>query len=288
LADVVRLVGTALPYVPALIALLCGIWAARRMLSPDIRARPDRGAAIWLASVIAVVAGVLITIAVASIAVMFSSNPPNYAFGLPFGIGIGALLGLAGILGYSILARPGFGRIALAGTLIGPAILVGATALATSVGITIGQAQLDNEQARHAEEVAARSAKVHLTVEDLEVDTARGGAVVAAVRMRVRLSTDVAVSFDPALKEQEPRFLLSPADPQGAPLEGAAPADSPVTIDAGQSHVYELAFEYSSEMVNGTQGGTYRAGSPGTWTMEVFFNDPMAGEYDVKLPVEVR
>jgi uncharacterized membrane protein YedE/YeeE len=267
--------------------LLGGIWAAGRMRSADVRARPDRSAAIWLASGLALLAAVTVAIAVASIVVMFSGNAPNYAIGVPFGIGIGALVGIAGILGYAILARPRIGRIALCGTLLGPALLIGATTVANTAAIVMGQARLDSEVAQHAAEVAARSSSLHLTVDGVEVDTARGGSVVAAVRMRLRLSTDVTVSFDRTLKEPDPRFVLVPAEPNGSVLDTSVPPGGPATIAAGESYVYELAFRYPDELLNPT-GGTYRAGAPGTWTLTVSFVDPVTGEYEVKVPLELR
>jgi uncharacterized membrane protein YedE/YeeE len=281
------LLSGALPYMPALAVLLGGIWAAGRMRSADVRARPDRSAAIWLAAGLALLAAVTVSIAVASLVVMFSGNAPNYAIGVPFGIGIGALIGISGILGYAILARPRIGRIALCGTLLGPALLIGATTVANTAAIVMGQARLDNEVAQHAAEVAARSSKLHLTVDGVEVDTAQDGSVVAAVRMRVRLSSDVSVSFDPTLKEPDPRFVLVPAEPSESVLDTSVPAGGPATIAAGENHVYELSFRYPDERLN-PAGGTYRPGAPGTWTLRVSFVDPVTGEYEVQAPLELR
>jgi len=276
----------ALTYLPALVALIGGIWAVKRIRRPDVRDRPDRPTAIRLIAAVALVGGLGLGILGAFTALVLSGNGPSLASALTFGLAGGAIFGLAGTLGYTLLARPRFGRIALAGTIVGPVLLVGATLLGSSVASLVALAPFEKSAAQHAADVAARSAAVHVTVEAKEVETAKNGAVVAAVYLRVRVSTDVAVSFvaDPAW----PCFDLFPPNPETAMyLDTCSPPGSPTRLGAGESHWYSLNFQYSDELINETQG-TYRAGPPGMWTLRVGFLDQADGEYEVKVPLELR
>jgi hypothetical protein len=273
----------ALVYLPALVAVIGGIWAIKHIRRPDVRDRPDRPAAIRLIVAVALVGGLALGVLGGFTALIFSGNAPNIAGVLTFGLAAGAIFGFAGTLGYALLARPRFGRIALAGTIVGPALLVGATFFGSSLASTLALGPFEKAAAQHAADVAARSVAVHVAVEAKEVQTARDGTVVAAVYLRVRVSTDVAVSFiaDPAW----PCFVLFPPNPDTAMyLDTCSPAGSPRRLGAGETYLYSLNFQYSDQLIKETQG-TYRAGPPGTWTLRVGFLDQAEREYEVKVPL---
>jgi hypothetical protein len=266
------------------IGLIGGLWAVNRLRSPEMRARPDRRTALRLVGIVAILATLAATVLVAELSTMFSSNSPNYVTALPYGLGFGAFVGLAAILGYVLFA--GRGRSgATAAVLAGPVILIAATILGAVGSTAFQQASFASDEDQHQQATADRSTKVHASVEQLEVQTTTGGKV-AGVNLSVTLSTDVALQFDASAKEPDPRFRLLPPD-SSATLDAAAPPGSPTTIDAQASHAYVLAFNYPEEILNAT-AGTEVPGSPGTWILEITFADPAVGEYLVRIPVEVR
>ena len=285
----VRLLGNVLPIIPLAVALLGGIWAIGRLGSSAIRARADRTTAIRLVIVTSIVAFAVATLLFASIASMFSSNPPNFAIGLPWGVVAGGFVGLSGILGYALLAGRRIGSGAIAGVIAGPVALTAVTALGIWISISLQQAATTSEEATRAQQIAQRSTAVHAAVDGVEVETAQGGSVVAAVRLRLALSTDVTLTFDPTLKEPAPHFRLIPpvGFERGSSMDSVAPAGSPTSIAAQGSAVYELAFRYPDELINATSG-TDRAAPPGAWTLEISFTDPAVGDYVITVPVEVR
>jgi hypothetical protein len=278
-----------LPDMPALVAVIGGLWGIRRIRKPDIRARADRPIGIRLAWAAAVLGGLVISAVAASIGVMFSEGNFNLLLGLPFGIAAGVLFGLAAVFGYALLARTRLGGIAAAGSLLGPVLLLGGTMLVNGAAARLSQAQFDADVAANDAAVAARSSVLHVAIESIDVKTAQGGAVIAAVHLRLRLSTDIALEFPPSNRGPEPAFYLEPPDPYGAvALTAAAPPGSPASIAAGGFAIYSLDFQYTDELIHATTG-TYRAGPPGAWVLGVFFGQPTtSGEYNVELPLTLR
>src|SRR5262245_53778737 len=273
-------------YVPALVAVIGGIWAVVRIRRPDIRDRPDRSVAIRLVAALAVVAGLGIGVLAAFSALIFAPNQSSAVVGLISGVIGGACCGLAGILGYALLARPRIGRIAIAGAILGPVLLIAATNQATIIASSGDLAALDEKLAQHNSEIAARSAALHVTVDVTKVQLGREGAVVAAVNLRVRLSTDVPVILAPG--RHDPCFVLFPPDPKAAMyLDNCAPPDAATRLMPGQTYEYLESFRYPVALVNETEG-TYRAGPPGLWRLRIDALDTAEQEYDVWVPVELR
>jgi len=271
---------------PSIVALLGGIWAIQRVRRPDIRARADRSTGIRVALAVALIGGVLAAGLIGLAGMMFSEAHQSPLLAVPFGSVAGGVLGLAAIFGYALLARPRVGAVAVAGSMIGPVVLISGTLLTTSIASTIELGPLRRAVEQHDTEVAAPSAAIHVTAEAPTVETARGGAVISVVNLRIRLTADVPITLE--TEDPAPCFTLFPPDREAAMyLQTCARPGSPTTFRPARSYVYETWLRYPLALIDATQG-TYRAGPPGTWTLRVDFLDAAGAEYDVSLPMELR
>jgi hypothetical protein len=285
---IIDMTGTFLPFLPGLVAVVLGAWAFLVMRRPVMRKRADRSLAVRLIVVVGALVGVAGTVLVASAMVMFSSRSPDIVAGSPFGLAAALTAALAACFGYVAAARRVTGAKAVAGVLAGPAVLFVATVLFAQIGQTFTLASETAAEAQEVEAMAERSAALELSASDIVVETARGGEVVAAVRLQARLRAGTSIQIEPAAKDSALRFQLVPnkgAD-VGDQMHAVAPLGSPTALGPGIDATYAIEFRYEESVLLG-QGGTVRPGVPGPWLLVASFVDVIGQEYRVEALVDI-
>jgi hypothetical protein len=279
--------GTIVPWLPAIVAVVGGAWAIVVLRRSTMRQRGDRSLAIWLIAAVGALAGVVTTLLVASIMVMFSSRSPDVVAALPFGLAAGVAVALAACLGYVAATRRAAGRSAVMGVLLGPAVLIVASMLSQQFGQTLARASEDAGATEAADIVAQRSATLELSATDITVETARGREVVAAVRLDATIRAGTSIQIEPSQRANVLRFLLIPnagADVKDQ-MNAEVPPGSPTALAPGVDAVFEIEFRYESSTLLGE--GTIRPGEPGRWLLVAEFLDVNGQEYRVETLIDI-
>jgi hypothetical protein len=286
--SVLRTLAGILPWTPVALALLAGGWGIRRFLRAPVRDRADRRTAAFLAVATGLVTGAFVTVSMASVAVMFTANEPNYAIGLALGAPAAILTALGSIAGYVAMARPTARRGALAGVVAGPIIVIAGFFAGGAAGLAATNAAYDAEQAMIASQVAQRSTGLTISVGDVSVTTAKAGTVIADVEVHVVVHAPSDIGLDLGSKLDYPRFTIVPAD--GADVRGTLFSDpiagGPATLAAGSDTGYDVKFTPPPGWLDG-YGGTFQAGAPGSWLLTMSIVDASEAEYQAQAKVAV-
>ena len=265
MAEVLRQVGTALPFIGVGLAIIGGLIGLRLAYGGAMRQRADRGNAARTGLALAAVGGGLGAVFVAMIASSFTGG--NWPGMLPAaaviaGLPVAGVVFGAAAAGYAFAARVRPAGDASIGAALGPLALLAICLAGYGLSSAANQMDADAAQQQHIDEVAARSTGLHLTVDEATT-TLDGNGLVASVHMvlRLRSDTDLGIAQLPG-KVAYPLFVLSPTkgnDPN-TEIQVEAPAGSPQRLEAGIDARYELTFE-------GSHAPTQSP--PGDWTLEV-------------------
>jgi len=271
--DIVNAIGGMLFWLAVALPLIGGAVAIPMLRRAPRNERPDLGSAMSAATAIAVIALLAGTLRIGQLAGMFGGGP-DYVLGLAFGIGAGALLFASALSGYAVLARPRIGSLAVAGVLLGPAILIGGP-IGAGAGLQALARSLDVQQA--ISERAARSDGLNLVVSDLQT-TLRPDGAIDTVRLVATVSATRTYRVNVSPVDGGPFFWAEPVpNPHGEGL-GMIVRHGAVTFAPGTP----VRFEFSA------RADSYQSLEPGAWEFQMQFIDFQGVDYVVGVPVELR
>lgn len=187
LEDLARLVGL-LPWVPTVVFVVGGAWAILLLTRPPRNTRPDRRSAVGCVVALSLLLGGAVLAFAAALGNAWGGNAgAGIPTGLPIAIGIGAMVFLAGLTGYALLARPSVGDVAIIGVVVGPLLLGGTTWLAVPTA-------RDMQRSLEQRAIEERSQFIHVTVEDIRYTT--GMTRDPATGLDVEVVTSVNLTID--------------------------------------------------------------------------------------------
>lgn len=271
-----RLLATVTPFLPALVAVVGGLYALWAMRREPIRSRNDLRQGIGLAVFVALGLGVFAGLMAYSFS-GFDSGPRPEARGpaAAFGAIAAGLAGLAGLAGYVLLARRA-SRLALLGSVLGPALLIGVSIGVTVVSANLSNAAYQSQQDSETAVIADRSRGLTLTISDVTASLASDGVAIGVAHLRATIHADRDIALQPGSKIDNPRFQF--LVPYTSPLDLTVGADSPVSLTRGQDSTWDLTYTVPAQLL-GAYGGTERAPGAGEWTLHIYFVDAAGAEY---------
>jgi hypothetical protein len=286
-----RILATGLPILGLIALLILAGWSLRELLSDRLRQRRDRS--------IAVVLGAAMGVAVGGTVVWFGVNLATFGGGsphldrylqyLPIGLGIAAPVAIAAVAGYAVVVRTRLARVALIGTALGAAVMIGMGLLGGSVvshaNAQVVQIAID----RDAADLAARSSVLTLSISDLHVTTTSGAMIVSRIRMRVAVATSRDIRIAGGGKTVWPRFLIK-QEGNHPMLDAPTPA-GPTFLAAGSSTSYDLTFD-APQLSDGGKSriilaSTYVEPTVGNWILGMQLEDETGQTFEVTTPVVV-
>jgi hypothetical protein len=284
-AELLRSVGVALPFVGAGLSLIGGLLALAMLRRGGMRQRSDRRMAIGITLLIAIVVGGIVAVFTALIGSAWGGG--NWIPVLPiaagvFGLPVAIIVTGAGLAGYALAVRlrPA-GDVAWA-AFAGQAVLGLACLLAAELATTAQEMDAAAAIERDQAAVAANSEGLHLTVTSVET-TLDAAGMVQRVEMHLQLvsDTDVAIDSIPG-KVNYPLFVLSRtrSDPN-TEMQVEAPAGSGQRLAPGQPVAYDIVFDTDVS-------GVPTRGAPGSWFLEVRFAGTNGINYAVEREVDLR
>jgi hypothetical protein len=257
-----------LPWLPGVIAVvagLIGLGLIRKLPRSD---RVDRGDAKALAGLMAPVAGIAGFIAFAP--VIFDADPTPFFIATAIGAVLVAFVGyLAGIAGYALLARPGIGRRAVVGALLGPLLFAGATLALRPIGKGLEEGARNAAMRERAREVGL---SVRIETLDVTMAIARDTATDSDIEAVDAVTLTITIRTDIALGSTYLR-LYRPDSPFGTPFHN----ESIDTLDPGTVNWRGATFRKSSAHGNSRK--------PGEWMLELYTHDASNRTYDVRIPL---
>jgi len=286
-----RFLAAGLPIVGSIAVLAVAGWGLRELLAERVRERPDRPVAVVLAVVIGVtVGGTLVWLGV-NVATFGGENPhlDRYLQFLPIGLMIAAPVAIASVAGYAILVRTRLARVALIGTALGAAAMIG---IGVSGGSVVSYANAQSVEIaidQDAADLAARSSVLTLSISDLHVATTGGGTVVSRIRMRVAVATSRDIRIAVGNKTAWPRFLVKQEG--NHPMLDAPTPPGPAFLGAGSSTMYDLTFD-APQLSDGGKpriilASTYVEPTLGSWVMRMQLEDEAGQTFEVTAPVVI-
>jgi hypothetical protein len=267
-----------------LLAIVASVLGLARLISPSMRDSRVRFVALAIAVALGILGGAVIELLIAGIAAMDTGRPEeNYLPLLPYALGAGLLIAGTSIAGYALftLGEPGR-RGALVGCFLGPILLVGAWAGATSLEQGLNDLRYEAEQTEFTE-ASTEMATVEVRGVEATWTTGPGGAEIIdtlTLTAVVRATSDLELTT--ATKIAFPRFLLE--HPSSWSFATDALPGWPTTLPAGVDVPYELRFESGTEAEIGIGTGLPLAG---TWKLTVWLEDVGGKEYAVTTNVVV-
>lgn len=267
---------TAILLLPALVALVGGLYAIRAMRHEPIGSRKDLRQGIGLAGLVAFGLGAFAGLMAYSFS-GFDSGPRPEALGpaAAYGAIVAGLVGLSGLAGYVLLARRA-SHIALVGSVLGPVLLVGASIGATFVSANLSSVAYQVQQDSDAATIADRSQGLTLMVSDVAASLASDGVAIGVAHLRATIHADRDIALQPGSKIDNPRiqFLVTNA----SPLDLTVGANSPVSLSRDHDSTWDLTYTVPAQLL-GPYAGTERAPGPGEWTLHIYFVDAAGAEY---------
>lgn len=285
MAELLRLLGEALPLVAVGVSLGGGALALAYVNRGATRSRPDRGAAAVVAVALGVIGGGVAAVVTAAIGSAWGGG--NVLAALPtaalvFGLPAAATVSGASVLGYAVLTRWRGGTHAVAGAVLGPAVLAAAGIVAFGlVGLSnqlFAAAALQLERG----EVADQSRGLHLTVDEVVATLDDEGLVeVVRVRLTIRSDDDVELQLLPG-KLVYPIFVIAPvgADDANVEIQAEAPPGSPSVLAAGSATQYDVVFDTRLT-------GTPTLSPPGEWLLRVGMGGAEGERYGLEATIVV-
>lgn len=268
MADLLSAVATGASWLAVILPVVGGALAVLALRTDRMRGRRDVGSAVRLATALGLLPAALATMMVAGFG-------GGYGLGLAWGLGIGVVVALGAIAGYAALARRAVGRAALLGCLLGPLVLIGGPLAVSGLA---REGWNDIAGARERDEQAERSSMVRLTVGDVEATLSEDGSVVEAISMTVEVRADAAIPFPPGDDIGEV-FLLYPDGSDEPAMVTDAPTARWTGFAAGQEYVFPLVFQRHE---------SWPSGRPGTWVVELAFEDESGKRYASRTAVEIN
>jgi hypothetical protein len=267
MADLLSAVATGALWFAVILPVVGGALAVVALRTDRMRGRRDVGSAIRLAIALGLLPAALTTMLVAGFG-------GGYGLGLAWGLGIGFLVALGALAGYAALAWRAVGRAALLGCLLGPLVLIGGPIVVSELA---RQGWNDIAGAGEREAEAERSSMVRLTVNDVDQTLSEDGSV-ETVSMTVTVRADAAITFPPGDDIGE-MFLLYPEGFDEPAMVTDAPTARWTGFTAGQEYVFPLIFQRH-------EGSP--SGRPGTWTVELAFEDASGQRYAARTALEIN
>lgn len=276
LEDLARLVGL-LPWAPTVVFVVGGAWAIVLMNRNPRNERPDRRAALALGGALALLAGgVVLFFAAALWDAMSGSVSRGISAGLPIAIGLAAVVLLAGLSGYVLLARPNIGEAALIGVVVGPLLLGGSTWLA----VPISQ---EAQRSIQRQAIEDRSRFIHVAVEDVRYTTGTTQDPASGLDLEVVTSVDLTIVIQIDSAEDRLAFGVVNLYPSG-PIEDALVFQNYLrseTLRAGTSNRFALSFGFDPPALDASQ-------HPGPWTLGLILHlDKEGTEYRTEQTITV-
>jgi hypothetical protein len=290
-AIVFRVIATGLPIVGLISLLGIALWSRRQWLSDRVRRRRDRSAAI----LIALVLGLAFGSAVLFIGVGFASmdgpppGPDAYLRFLPVGLLFAAPVIVGAIAGYVALVRTRLARVALIGTLVGSAAVLGIADIGGSIMSSASNRVFDLNTDQEAADLAARSSVLVLSVSGVHAETSGGGATVRQIRLRVAVTATSDVRIATGGKSAWPHFSIREVG--NYPILDAATPEAPAIFAAGSSTMFDLTFE-APQLSDGGQSRIILASTVveptlGAWVLKMQLEDQAGQSYEVTTPVTI-
>jgi hypothetical protein len=285
MAELLRGVGVAIPLLAVVMSLVGGLFALSLANRGGLRARPDRGSAAGIATVLACIAGGVTAVITSMIGSAWGGG--NWLAGMPVAVVVFGFPTAMTVFGASTLGYVGQVRLrpsanGALGAALGPVVL-GAACLA-GVGVVgvaddmVAAAYLEQDR----QEVAANSAGLHLTIDEV-VTTVDGAGLVSSVRVRLTIRSDSELTMEllPG-KLVYPTFVLSPdGDDPNAEMQAEAAAGSPAVLAAGSETHYDVLFDPA---VTGTSVWS----APGEWQLEIRIGGADGERYGLEAPIQVE
>ena len=115
---------SAIAWLAVILPIVAGLYGIWSFAHPPVRQRTDRVRAIGCSAAVALVATAGMGLFLYLLGRAFLSTAPSFLEALSSAAPIGALFAMASIGGYAFLARRSTDPLALAGVLVGPALLI--------------------------------------------------------------------------------------------------------------------------------------------------------------------
>lgn len=290
-AIVFRVIATGLPIVGLICLLGIALWSLRQWLSDRVRRRPDR----FVAVLIALVLGLAFGSAVLFIGVGFASmdgpppGPDAYLHYLPIGLLFAAPVIVGAVTGYVALVRTRLARVALIGTLLGSAGVLGIAGVGGSLVSSASNRVFDLNTDSEAADLAARSSVLVLSVSGVHAQTSGAGTTVRQIRLRVAVAASSDVRIATGGKSAWPHFSIREVG--NYPILDAATPEAPAIFAAGSSTMFDLTFEAPQLSDDGPSriilASTYVEPTLGDWVLTMQLEDPAGQPYEVTTPVTI-
>lgn len=279
-----QLLTTVTPFLPALVASVGGLYALLAMRREPIRSRSDLLPGIGLALLVAIGLGAFAALMAYSFS-GFDSGPRPEALGpaAAYGAIVAGVAGLSGLAGYVVLARRGSG-IALAGSVVGPVLLVLVSIGAIFISANLSNAVYQTQQDAAAAAIDDRSQGLTLTVTDVTASLASDGVAIGVAHLRATIHADRDIAFQSGLKNANPQFQVVVMS--ASPLDLSVGADSPVSLSRDRDSTWDLTYAVPEQLL-GPYAGTERAPGPGEWKLRIYFVDTAGAEYLLEQSITV-
>jgi hypothetical protein len=291
MAIVFRVIATGLPILGLLGLLAIGLWALRQWLTDRVHARRDRFAAVLIATLLGLAFGAGVLVIGVGLASMDGPAPgvDAYLRFLPVGLLVAAPVAVGAIAGYVALVRTRLARVALIGTLLGSAAVIGLAGIGGSVVSSANSRLVEVNADQEAADLAARSSVLVLSVSDVHVETGSAGATVREIRLRVSVAATATVRIATGGKSTWPRFSMRQV---GAyPILDAPTPAAPTVFAAGSSTPFDLTFD-APQLSDGGQSrfilaSTYVEPTLGDWVLTMQLEDETGQPFEVITPVTI-
>ncbi|MEA2607196.1 MAG: hypothetical protein QOI00_1953 [Chloroflexota bacterium] len=290
-AIVFRVIATGLPILGLLGLLAAALWALRQWLTDRVNARRDRFAAVLIATLLGLAFGAGILVIGVGLASMDGPAPgvDAYLRYLPIGLLFAAPVAVGAIAGYVALVRTRLARVALIGTFVGSAAVIGLAGVGGSVVSSANNRLFDVNADQEAAVLAARSSVLVLSVGDVHVETDGAGTTVKQIRLRVAVAATADVRIATGGKSTWPRFSMREIG--NYPILDAPTPASPTVFAAGSTSAFDLTFD-APQLSDGGQSrfilaSTYVEPTPGDWVLTMQLEDETGQWYEVTAPVSI-
>ena len=290
-AIVFRVIATGLPILGLLGLVAVALWALRQWLTDRVSARRDRFAAVLIATLLGLALGAGVLVIGVGLASMDGPAPgvDAYLRYLPIGLLLAAPVAVGAIAGYVAFVRTRLTRVALVGTLVGSAAVIGLAGIGGSVVSSANNRLVEVNADQEAAAIAARSSVLVLSISDIHVQTGSTGATVRQIRLRVAVAATADVRIATGGKSTWPRFSMRQV---GAfPILDAPTPAAPPVFSAGSRTPFDLVFD-APQLSDGGQSrfilaSTYVEPTPGDWVLTMQLEDEVGQVYEATAPVSI-